>query len=189
MSKCISTLREQNIITLLKEISEKERNQDLMLARSLELYVPIIASNGIEANSINVTKSYTLLNNIAEEFLKSPNKLIWLVQGSASAGKSLFSRYLEKKLWDSYKEYDLIPLFISLSIINDSEKDLIKQVLKIKGISKKNIKQLKENNNFLFILDGYDDIDSDQKIKLTERFNFNRIAGGWKGKVIISCRL
>lgn len=189
MGKCISTLREQNIITLLKEISERERNQDLMLTRSLELYVPIIASNGIEANSINVTESYTLLNNIAEEFLKSPNKLIWLVQGSASAGKSLFGRYLEKKLWDSYTKYDLLPLFISLYTINDFQKDLIKQVLKTKGISKKHIKQLKKNNNFLFILDGYDDIDSDQKIKLTESFNFNRIAGGWKGKVIISCRV
>ena len=50
---------------------------------------------------------------------------------------------------------------IYLSIINDSEKDLIKQVLETKGISKNDIKQLKENNNFLFTLDGYDDIDSD----------------------------
>lgn len=187
MGKCISTLREQNVIKLLKEIFEQETNQDFMLISSLELYVPIcIANNPIEDSSSNVTQDYTLLNNTVEEFLKNPNKLIWLLQGSISAGKKFFGRYLEKKLWDDYTEYNLVPLFISLPTINYSKKDLIKQTLKKKGISKKHIKQLKENNNFLFILDGYDDIDSDLKSKLIAKFN-NIIAEGWRGKIILTC--
>ena len=75
MGKCINTFKEPSIITSiitrLKEISEKGCSEDFMLIKYLKLYVPIISNNGINASEI-----YQLLNNIAEEFLKSPNKLI-----------------------------------------------------------------------------------------------------------------
>ena len=48
MGKCISNYRKLKIITRLKEISEKEHNQDFMLIKFLELYTPIISNNIIE---------------------------------------------------------------------------------------------------------------------------------------------
>ncbi len=114
------------------------------------------------------------------------NKQVVLLTGDAGAGKSTLNRLLEKQLWEKRAEQDAIPLFIALASMDKPEYDLIAQALKKKGLSEFQIQTLKkEQQPFIFILDGYDEIRQTQNLYLSNRINQS---DGWQGRMVISCR-
>ncbi len=129
------------------------------------------------------TETFNLLSKV-KEFLK--DKQVILLTGDSGAGKTTFNRLLEKHLWDHKKEEDAIPLFISLPSIDKPEHDLIAKALKKRGLSEFQIQKLKkENQRFVFILDGYDEIRQTQNLYVSNSINKSE---GWQGHMVISCR-
>ena len=174
----------ERTIVELKESAQKEREEDSMLTQGLALYIASLGTDSEKIDNVKTKEQYLLIDK-AREFLAHPGKELWLVQGNAGAGKSLFGRYLERELWDKYQDGDLIPLFIPLPRIGIIEKNLINKALELKGIPKENIEKLMKKK-FLFILDGYDEISG--KIQLLQKCKFNE-PKNWQGKVIVSSRL
>ncbi len=174
-------------IVELNESARREIDEDFMVNQGLELYIPSMGTNSDEIDNVKEEDQYLLLKK-AEEFIAgTKEKELWLLQGNAGSGKSLFGRYLEKWLWeeDRYKQYDLIPLFVPLPRIGVSTDNLINKVLELKGISPENIEELRQKKKFLFILDGYDEIPG--KPRLLQKYAFNE-EQGWQGKVIVGSR-
>ncbi|KAF9899029.1 hypothetical protein BX616_003348, partial [Lobosporangium transversale] len=120
-----------------------------------------------------------------KEFLGSEQKVM-LVQGESGAGKSTFNRALERILWETYqKRHGPIPLFINLPAIDKPEKDLVAKQLRDYGFTGLEIKELKMNQSFVLICDGYDE--SMQTNNLYAANQLNK-AGEWKCQMVISCR-
>ena len=177
----------ERIIADLKESAKSEREQDYMLTQGLSLYIPSQATNSDNIDNVAEKDQYRLEDK-TQEFITTEGKELWLLQGNAGSGKSLFGRHLEQDLWSKYKDSDLIPLFIPLPRIGDLSRvdDLIAKALELKGISPYAIAELKARKRFLFILDGYDEIPG--KPKLLQQYKFNE-EDSWQGKIIVGCRL
>ncbi|MCX8566722.1 MAG: WD40 repeat [Glomeribacter sp. 1016415] len=113
------------------------------------------------------------------------NKKVILLKGDSGSGKTTFSRVLEKHLWESRTEADdAIPLFISLASIDKPEHDLIAKALKKRGLSEYQIEKLKRKHQFVFILDGYDEVRQTRNLYLSNDINYS---GNWQGRMLISC--
>ncbi len=162
----------------LKEQYFAALKQDEAFRETLQLYVePRGKASRQDTGTFNV-----LLKT--QEFLKA--KQVILLMGDSGAGKTTFNRVLEKQLWDKKKEDDAIPLFISLPSIEKPEQDLISKALKKRGLSEFQIQKLKkEKQSFVFILDGYDEIQQTQNLYLSNDINQS---SGWQGRMVISCR-
>jgi WD40 repeat protein len=171
-------------VAALKESARTEREEDFMLNQGLSLYIPCFATNSDKIENVDPKDQYPLYDK-AQQFMQSPKEL-WLLQGNAGSGKSLFGRYLEQQLWDNYQPGNLIPLFIPLPRITNPGTDLIQKALELKGIPTANILELKKHHKFLFILDGYDEIPG--KPKLLQQYKFNEL-NSWQGKIIVGCRM
>ncbi|KAG0285889.1 hypothetical protein BGZ98_005295, partial [Dissophora globulifera] len=132
------------------------------------------------------------LTTTAQEFLHS-NKKVLLIWGDSGAGKSTFSKELERELWNDYinckdrilKRQRIIPIFVSLPAIDRPESNLIGKQLREAGISKAQIQELKAKRRFVLICDGYDEFQ--QRCNL---YNDNKLnqPGQWKAQMVISCR-
>ncbi len=156
--------------------------QDEAFNETLQLYV---APRGKASLDGKIDTSDLLLQ--VQKFL-SANKQVILLTGDSGAGKTTFNRRLEKQLWDDKKaDDDAIPLFISLASIDKPEEDLIAKALKKRGLSDFQIQKLKKDDNqrFVFILDGYDEIRQMRNLYLSNSINQS---GGWQGQMVISCR-
>ncbi len=152
--------------------------QDAAFQETLQLYVQPHGKA-----SLHATDTFDLLSKV-EALLK--DKEVILLTGDSGAGKTTFNRLLEKHLWDTQKEQEAIPLFISLPSIDKPEHDLIAKALKKRGLSEFQIQTLKkEKQRFVFILDGYDEIRQTQNLYLHNRLNQS---DGWQGRLVISCR-
>ncbi len=146
---------------------------------TLKLYVEPRGQASINGES----KIFELLPQV-QAFLK--DKKVILLTGDSGAGKTTFNRCLEKHLWDHKKVGDAIPLFISLPSIDKPEHDLIAKALKKRGLSELQIQKLKkENQRFVFILDGYDEIRQTQNLYVSNSINK---PDGWQGHMVVSCR-
>ncbi len=165
-----ATLKEQYALALTQNEAFQE---------TLKLYVEPRCRADINGES----KTFELLPQV-QAFLK--DKKVILLTGDSGAGKTTFNRRLEKHLWDHKKEDDAIPLFISLPSIDKPEHDLIAKALKKSGLSELQIQKLKkENQRFIFILDGYDEIRQTQNLYVSNSLNQSE---GWQGQMVISCR-
>ncbi len=163
----------------LKEQYSAALTQNEAFQETLKLYV----EPRCRANINGESKTFELLPQV-QAFLK--DKKVILLTGDSGAGKTTFNRRLEKHLWEHKKEDDAIPLFISLPSIDKPEHDLIAKALKKTGLSKFQIQKLKkENQRFIFILDGYDEIRQTQNLYVSNSINKSN---GWQGKMVISCR-
>ncbi|RIA95721.1 hypothetical protein C1645_802851 [Glomus cerebriforme] len=136
----------------------------------------------------NTTKKYDLevdLDDEVDTFLASDKKVLLLI-GEAGSGKSTFSQYFAKKLWNIYENNNNkpIPLYIWLTTIKDPNENLIQQYLLEQGkFSSTQIEDLKNMQSFVFILDGYDEI-QERHLPFYECNKFDE----WNAKVIISSR-
>ncbi|KAF9129557.1 hypothetical protein BG015_004134, partial [Linnemannia schmuckeri] len=73
---------------------------------------------------------FYLLMAKVEQFLESEQQ-VFLITGDSGSGKSTFSRYLDHSPWKTYTHEACIPLFISLSVLQSPETDLIPGHLKM----------------------------------------------------------
>ncbi len=162
----------------LKEQYDAAFKQNKAFEEALQLYVEPRGIAGFQS-----TKTSELLP-LVQSYLK--NKDVILLAGDSGAGKTTFSRILEKRLWEQNEDANVIPLFISLPRIDKPEDDLIAKALRKRGLSEFQILTLKEEKQqFVFILDGYDEIRQTQNLYLS---NFINQDDGWQGRMVISCR-
>ena len=129
--------------------------------------------------SLWATTTFDLTTEV-RSFLATEDKKVLLLLGDAGSGKSTFNRAITRILWDNYTDIAPIPLFISL--IECSRDRLIEHHLESYGFTASQIQTLKQERQFIFILDGYDEIQTDLNL-----YNDNQL-WKWKAKVIISCR-
>jgi hypothetical protein len=135
-----------------------------------------------EESKVSARVSVTSLSTMNDK-----NTAVYLLLGGAGSGKSTYGRFLERHLWENFiDESSYIPLWISLSTVKRLDYQLIETRLQELGFIKEHIRMLKEPQSkyrFLFILDGYDEINT--KINLYQKNALQQ----WPGsKVIISCR-
>ncbi|KAF9128405.1 hypothetical protein BGW39_005065 [Mortierella sp. 14UC] len=117
-------------------------------------------------------------------FLKGPHQVMLLL-GESGAGKSTFNLKLEHTLWENYKKYGPIPLYINLPTIVKPDQDLITKQLRKHNFSDLQIQEMKLHREFVVICDGYDE--SQLRINLHTTNKWNQ-TGQWKVKVVVSCR-
>ncbi|MCX8565524.1 MAG: WD40 repeat [Glomeribacter sp. 1016415] len=137
--------------------------------------------------TLHDTATFDLTEKV-NEFLRNPKKKILLLLGDSGAGKSTFNRALEASLWHSYlndPKQKRIPLFIALPEIDNPTHELVEKHLHLKGFSQKQIRELKQSHEFVFILDSYDESQQSGNLYRTNEINQER---GWQGQVIIGCR-
>ncbi|MBT7493031.1 MAG: NACHT domain-containing protein, partial [Bacteroidetes bacterium] len=123
-----------------------------------DIYFPITIEN-------KSTKDY-LIDNIEELFNKS--NFISII-GNAGCGKSMLLKHV---FLNSIMQIVKIPIVIELRNLNDfdgSFMDYLNNLLSGKKLApnKKILERILSNGEFLFLLDGYDEIFSDNKNKLT----------------------
>ncbi len=136
--------------------------------------------------TVDATEHFDLEGEV-DEFLVSDKKVLLLL-GEGGSGKSTFNRYLARRLWKDYTQAENpqekpIPLFIPLSRLESSSKNLIEQYLEEQGLSKPQIEDLRKAGPFIFILDGYDEI-----AQRSRAFYADNKLERWQAKVIISSR-
>ena len=173
----------------LKAIAAKEVSpeQDETVAQGLSLYVPL---DGREPDNADANINQPLETEV-QNFLISDKTKVFLLQGNSGAGKSLFGRFIEQKMWEHYSPGERIPLFVSLTVLpstafsteNGNEGRLMESILEYKNFSKEEIDCIKLNQDPLFlILDGYDEING--KTNLYAENHLER----WNVKLLITCR-
>ncbi len=107
---------------------------------------------------------------------------VLLLLGETGSGKSVFCQDLIARLWQNYKFGMPIPLFIPLARLQDPINNAIIETFTEYGFSAEQITTLKKEQQFIFILDGYDEIHQLKNLYVTNRL------GEWQAKTIITCR-
>ncbi|KAG0015959.1 hypothetical protein BGZ80_009516 [Entomortierella chlamydospora] len=132
----------------------------------------------------SATEDFDLTTKV-QEFLQS-NRKVFLIMGDSGAGKSVFNRALEISLWDKYgKSGGRIPLYIHLPSIEKPEQDLIAERLRRINFTENQIRELKSRHEFIVICDGYDEVQQNRNLYVSNQFNQ---PGGWRAQMVISCR-
>ncbi|KAF9343916.1 hypothetical protein BGX34_006224, partial [Mortierella sp. NVP85] len=144
------------------------------------VYIPPQAKAGLQASD---ESRFQLLERV-KEFLGSEQK-VFLLLGDPGAGKSTFSRALDRDLWDAYKKDSEIPLHINLPAIEKPEHDMIAKQLRKLELTEPQIRELKVHRRFILICDGYDESQQTHNLYTSNRLNE---PGEWTAKMIISCR-
>jgi len=145
----------RNMLYLVEGMRQREWDlSETLLKDDLATYIPVNGSLG--ATSKIVFDLYTQ----TDVFLKGSSGDVLLIHGNAGSGKSLFGHYLQLRLWEKYSHGDgAIPVLIILAGLKDPYRDAINQTFKEAGFSNGKIIQLKRSGKaFLFILDGFDEI-------------------------------
>ncbi len=174
----------RNIMTKIEAIRQN-RLTDEIVSQELTTYIPVNGCRGLTVNR----ESFDLKGEMLSFLESSNDKKILLLTGCAGSGKSTVNSYLERCLWESYREGAPIPLFISLPGISDLQMlraNLMSEYLvKYLAFTHEEMLELKARYSFILILDGYD-----EKIPRESPFNIypeNHLEG-WNAKVVISCR-
>ncbi|KAF9089457.1 hypothetical protein BGX29_012043, partial [Mortierella sp. GBA35] len=146
------------------------------------IYVPLLAS------STPSTVESDLLDRV-RDFLLSDD-LVMLVQGTPGSGKSTFSRQLERQLWSDLGDHQqYLPLHINLPLafVNNPGNHLIESILRqhLYNFSEDEIQQLKSEQQFVLICDGYDEVQPKSNLYRTNQLNE---PGQWRAKMVICCR-
>ncbi|KAF9542907.1 hypothetical protein EC957_001423 [Mortierella hygrophila] len=148
--------------------------------RTNAVYIPPQAKPTLKSDDDTL---FPLMEKV-QEFLTS-HRTVLLLLGDSGAGKSTFNLQLERTLWNNYKAFGPIPLYINLPTIENPTYDLIEKQLTYHNFTEDQIRELKLHREFILICDGYDE--SQLKINLHTTNQFNQ-PGQWKVKVVISCR-
>ncbi|MGD0465818.1 MAG: pentapeptide repeat-containing protein [Gammaproteobacteria bacterium] len=122
--------------------------------------------------------------SIINVFLNDPNKEVLLLLAGSKLEQIMAGCYIETIAWNNYRDGKLIPLYIFLPNIAEANltEHLVEDCLIAQGLSLEEIVDLKEHKQWLFILDGYEELS--HKTTLIKSNYFNRF-GGFKGKVLV----
>jgi len=147
---------------------------------SLKFYIPLNVSESIYSYERNFD-----LEEKTYEFLNS-NVSTLLLLGDSGSGKSTFCTHLSIKLIEDYRcdNNNPLPVLIRLGFSLDATKRgrLIESEFYRFGLSSTDIASLKKSIKFIFILDGYDELN--EKINIVA---INKLSE-WNAKIIITCR-
>ncbi|ETO15642.1 hypothetical protein RFI_21722, partial [Reticulomyxa filosa] len=183
---------------------EEIEKEDIVSSQALLTYVPLQANYEQFSEQEKKGGDAFDCHKHVLEFLekKSEIKQVMIIQGKSGSGKSLYGCYLEEYLWECFTnqnettQQQIIPVFISLPKfynMNIDESQLIYQILqsKSKYIHKDIIDAVRHKLQFVFILDGFDEI-FDLYNKHNDNFNkyfYDRFKlNEWNAKVIVICR-
>jgi len=125
----------------------------------------------------------------------SPQR-VCVILGAAGAGKSTFSHYLAVRLWEAYDKDPLavskeditkpIPVFVPLANLHDPTRhnqDLVAELFRQQGWPDDRIWKAREELEFVFILDGYDEIKQRDR-----NFYIDNRIGEWNARIVITSR-
>ena len=159
----------------------------------VNLYVP---AQGMATQHAPEEEHFDLWERL-EKFMapESPQR-VCLIQGAAGAGKSTFNHYLATRLWEAYDRDVLasssenttrpIPIFIPLASLYDATRhnqDLVAKLFKRRKWPAERILKAREQLEFVFILDGYDEIE-----KRDRNFYIDSRLEDWSAKTVITSR-
>jgi len=153
-----------------------------------------VAARGMATQNAPEEEHFDLWERL-ENFmaLNTPHR-VCLIQGAAGAGKSTFNHYLATRLWETYDKDASsnanvtrpIPVFIPLASVHDAtrrKQDLIAELFKKQKWPEDRIAKAREDLRFVFILDGYDEIE-----KRDRDFYVDNGLGEWNAKIVITSR-
>jgi len=158
----------------------RQMKKQRLMEQGNAVYIPPQAKAGLQASD---ESRFQLLEKV-REFLSSEQK-VFLLLGDPGAGKSTFSRALDRELWNAYKKDGDIPLHINLPAIDKPEHDMIAKQLRKMELTEPQIRELKVHRKFILICDGYDESQQTHNLYTSNRLNE---PGEWTAKMIISCR-
>ncbi|ETO22300.1 hypothetical protein RFI_14899, partial [Reticulomyxa filosa] len=134
-----------DVISVLIKSKDQELVEDKTMSQDLETYIPLQASDRL--NRIHDCYKYRKQRKKSEQ-----QQQVIILQGKSGSGKSLFCRYLEKKLWEFYINGSTtsVPVYISLpKCYNElDENQIISQTLQKKQINKDIIDIIRRNISF-----------------------------------------
>ncbi|KAF9343162.1 hypothetical protein BGX34_007130, partial [Mortierella sp. NVP85] len=102
------------------------------------VYIPPQAKAGLQASD---DSRFQLMDKV-KEFLSGEQR-VFLLLGDPGAGKSTFSRALDRELWVAYKKDGDIPLHINLPAIDKPEHDMVAKQLRKMEFTEPQIRELK----------------------------------------------
>eukprot|EP00960_Hanusia_phi_P051993 761164-Hanusia_phi.AAC.3 len=120
---------------------------------------------------------------VVERFLHVPHKQVLLIQGKAGAGKSTIGMKWAIDKGNKWKAGEQYPIFLYLPTCA-SVVEYMKGALG-HDLRPKDLERFVKNNNFLVLLDGYDEMG--QKDNVIEKV-FHELQGCTSFKAIITCR-
>ncbi len=170
-------IEELNMFTSLTEGLAALQSQFGAL-EGASLFIPLNAKQSL------VSKEELDLHQEVMNFLvetqQSHNTLLLL--GEGGSGKSLYVNELHTQLWQSYTPGAPIPLLITLPHLEKPASHAVEEALLGLGFNSTQINELKEKNQFIFILDGYDEL-----YQLENIIQGNHLEQ-WNAKTLITCR-
>lgn len=194
----------QQLLSALVELKHNCLSNDLPHSQALEYYIPLRGEPQLDSRSTDQFEAYDKISS----FLASNNtENTMILFGSAGAGKSLFARFVEQSLWKAWEgEQSMlrVPIFISLpqyfssSIAfsnTNNNHSLIDRVLNNLNFTlMSDIITLKTKVNFLFILDGFDEVSLEllppvnflHATQISEWLDCNNLTT--PNKVLVMCR-
>ena len=177
----------KNHLTLDHALSELQQLSYSDYERSIKrLHLIEIEGDKYTSGNKTADKPINLQKDGLTAFINEAKTPVWLIQGDAGTGKSIFLKLIEKKLWNQYKQgkAEYIPIFVRLSEVKNPGR-CIEEMLQNMHYSKRIIQKMKENDSkYLFIFDGYDELKAPKnlyKVNKLEEF-------GEDTKMIITSR-
>ncbi|KAF9271988.1 hypothetical protein BGZ88_005338, partial [Linnemannia elongata] len=158
------------------------KNRCLVDEQAPENYIPPRGKDTVDAPD---SSAFPLLSNFMD-FLEGKRQVM-LLMGDPGSGKTFFLRQLERELWEKYHGLnDPIPIFVSLSDVDNVTSDLLGQALRSKLFDDNHIRHLKRSNRqIILICDGYDEIHVQRNIYNSNKFNTPEHG---RVKLVIACR-
>lgn len=178
-----SDASEQDILSAVERRVLELKNQCLVKEQPPENYVPPLGKD-----TVNDPDSFAFpLLSTFMDFLEGKRQVM-LLMGDPGSGKTFFLRQLERELWEKYDgRNDPIPIFVSLSDVDDVTSDLLGKALRSKSFDDDDhIRHLKRSNRqIILVCDGYDEMQVQRNIYNCNKFNK---PGHGRVKLILACR-
>jgi len=170
------SLKEVPIEERIREVREQVlgENEFEILKRQ---YIPLGAKVSIMSENV------VDLNTEIEKFMRGEGG-VFLLTGEAGGGKTTYTEMLNHRLWEEYREGGVIPVYVELPQLRDPIRGIIKETLIDKWrLSEEQVIELGRTRRLMFILDGYDEINTNNNLIVT-----NGLLEKFNGNVLITCR-
>ena len=164
--------------------------QELMEEFNLDLYIP---AKGMTNPHDKPSRHFDLAQKIHLFLAPQMPEKVCLLHGMAGSGKSTFNHSLARTLWEAFdgapgtdKSQWSIPVFITLASLHNPNlhnQDLIASYFHARGMSDAHIQKLRQTRRFVFILDGYDEIENRDC-----NFYLNNKLAEWQAKIVVTSR-